>query len=118
MVSGIRQHHFAIQMPSGVAEHRHHHGKPDEERHAAEHQEAGDDQPPGSHWHRIGGDGAQRREHRFDRAHIPIDPGRAKTVFLPEKLHATGGGPRRHDRLSIFLLLRVWSQPWRNLGPR
>jgi hypothetical protein len=41
-----------------------------------------------------------------------------ENVFPPEKLHATGGGPRRHDRLSMFLLLRVCSQPWRNLGPR
>jgi hypothetical protein len=53
-----------------------------------------------------------------DAAMSAMGPGRAKTFFLPEKLHATGGGPRRHDRLSMFLLLRVCSQAWRNLGPR
>ena len=47
-----------------------------------------------------------------------FDPGRVKTVFLPQKPHATRSDRRRHDRLSIFLLYRVWSQPWRNLGPR
>ena len=35
------------------------------------------------------------------------DPGRAKTFFLPEKLHATGGGPRRHDRLSMFSVVNL-----------
>jgi len=45
-------------------------------------------------------------------------PGRVKTIFLPQKLRATGDDPRRHDGLSIFLLDRVWSQPGRNLGPR
>ena len=33
-----------------------------------------------------------------------FDPGRVKTFFLPQKLHATGRDPRRRDRLSIFLL--------------
>jgi hypothetical protein len=47
-----------------------------------------------------------------------VGTGRVKTIFLPQELHATGGDPRRHDRLSIFLLYRVWSQPGRNLGPR
>src|SRR5260370_37767370 len=43
------------------------------------------------------------------------DPGRVKTFFLPKKLHATGRDPRRRDRLSIFLVYRVWSQSGRNL---
>ena len=47
-----------------------------------------------------------------------MGPGCVKTFFLPQKLHATGDDPRRHDGLSIFLLYRVWSQPGRNLGPR
>src|SRR3954468_17902959 len=38
-------------------------------------------------------------------------PGCVKTVFLPQKPHATGDDPRRHDGLSVFLLYRVWSQP-------
>jgi hypothetical protein len=46
------------------------------------------------------------------------DPGCVKTFFRPQKLHATGDDPRRHDGLSIFLLYRVWSQSWRDLGPR
>jgi hypothetical protein len=41
-----------------------------------------------------------------------------KNVFPPPKLHATGGDPRRHDGLRIFLLYRVRSQPGRKLGPR
>jgi hypothetical protein len=41
-----------------------------------------------------------------------------KTFLLPQKLHATGGDPRRHDGLSIFLLYRVQSQPGRKLGSR
>src|SRR5258705_13122830 len=45
-----------------------------------------------------------------------FDPGRVETFFVSQKLHATGRhGPRR-DRLSLFLLYRVWSQPGRNLG--
>jgi hypothetical protein len=47
----------------------------------------------------------------------PFDPGRVETFFVPQKLHATGrDGPRR-DRLSLFLLYRVWSQCGRNLKP-
>jgi len=46
-----------------------------------------------------------------------FDPGRVETFFDPQKLHATGrDGPRR-DRLSLFLLYRVWSQSGRNLKP-
>ena len=45
-------------------------------------------------------------------------PGCVKTFFRPQKLHATGDDPRRHDGLSIFLQYRVWSQSWRDLGPR
>jgi|SRR6267143_6871232 len=45
-------------------------------------------------------------------------PDCVKTFFLPQKLHATGDDPRRHDGLSIFLLYRVRSQPGRKLGPR
>src|ERR1700716_3605526 len=44
--------------------------------------------------------------------------GCVKTFFLPQKLHATGNYPRRHDGLSIFLPCRVQSQPGRKLGPR
>jgi hypothetical protein len=50
---------------------------------------------------------------------ITGDPqsGRVETFFDPQKLHATGrNGPRR-DRLSLFLLYRVWSQSGRNLKP-
>jgi hypothetical protein len=46
------------------------------------------------------------------------DPGRVKTFFLPQKLHAAGRNPRRRDRLSLFLLYRVRSQSGRNLAPR
>ena len=35
-------------------------------------------------------------------------PGRVKTFFLPQKLHATVRDPRRRDRVSIFLLYRVF----------
>src|SRR6266480_10360 len=45
-------------------------------------------------------------------------PDCVKTFFLPQKQHATGDDPRRHDGLSIFLLDRVRSQPGRKLGPR
>jgi hypothetical protein len=44
-------------------------------------------------------------------------PGRVKTFFLPQKLQAAGRDPRGRDRLSIFLLYRVWSQSGRNLEP-
>jgi transposase IS116/IS110/IS902 family protein len=37
--------------------------------------------------------------------------------FSPPKTARNQGDPRRHDRLSIFFLYRVWS-PGRNLGPR
>jgi hypothetical protein len=47
-----------------------------------------------------------------------FDPDCVKTAFLPQKLHATGDDPRRHDGLRIFLLYRVRSQPRRKLGPR
>src|SRR5258705_9903065 len=46
-----------------------------------------------------------------------LGPGRVKTFFLPQKLQATGRDPRRRDRLSIFLVYRVWSQSGRNLEP-
>jgi hypothetical protein len=39
-----------------------------------------------------------------------FDPGRVKTFFLPQKLQAAGRDPHGRDRLSIFLLYRVWSQ--------
>ena len=45
-------------------------------------------------------------------------PGRVKTFFLPQKLHAAGRNSRRRDRLSLFLLYRVRSQSGRNLAPR
>jgi hypothetical protein len=47
-----------------------------------------------------------------------LGPGRVKTFFLPQKLHAAGRNPRRRDRLSLFLLYRVRSQSGRNLAPR
>jgi hypothetical protein len=46
-----------------------------------------------------------------------LGPGRVKTFFLPQKLQAAGRDPRGRDRLSIFLLYRVWSQSGRNLEP-
>ena len=36
-----------------------------------------------------------------------LGPGCVKTFFRPQKLHASGDDPRRHDGLSIFLLYRV-----------
>ena len=46
-------------------------------------------------------------------AHFALGPGRVETFFVS---HATGrDGPRR-DRLSLFLLYRVWNQEGRNLG--
>jgi hypothetical protein len=42
-----------------------------------------------------------------------VGPGRVKTFFLPQKLHAAGRNPRRRDRLSLFLLYRVRSQSGR-----
>ena len=47
-----------------------------------------------------------------------FDPRRVKTFFFPQKLYATGRDPGRRDRLSIFLLYRVWSQSGHNIGPR
>jgi Flp pilus assembly protein TadG len=46
-----------------------------------------------------------------------LEPGRVKTFFLPQKLQAAGRDPRGRDRLSIFLLYRVWSQSGRNFEP-
>jgi hypothetical protein len=46
------------------------------------------------------------------------DPGRVKTFFILQKLHAAGRDPRRRDHLSLFWLYRVWSQSGRNLGLR
>ena len=46
------------------------------------------------------------------------DPGRVKTFFLPQELHATGDDPHQHDGLNIIFLYRVRSQPGRKLGPR
>jgi hypothetical protein len=54
----------------------------------------------------------------IDTAWSALGPDCVKTFCLPLKLHATGDDPRRHDDLSIFLLYRVWSQPWCKLGPR
>ena len=36
---------------------------------------------------------------------------RVKTFFLPQKLHATGDDPRRHDGLTIFLLVESGVNP-------
>ena len=47
-----------------------------------------------------------------------FDPGRVKTFFVLQELHAAGRDPRRRDHLSIFWLYRLWSQSGRNLGPR
>src|SRR5258706_11626973 len=44
-------------------------------------------------------------------------PGRVKTFFLHQILHATRRDPRRRDRLSIFLLYRVWRQYGHNFCP-
>ena len=51
--------HFAIQMPSRMAEHRHHHHKPEERRQRADPGQPGHDQSPHRH-----GDGI--REHHLD----------------------------------------------------
>jgi hypothetical protein len=59
----------------------------------------------------------EERKLDFGAARSAFDPGRVETFFDPQKLHATGrDGPRR-DRLSLFLLYRVWSQSGRNLKP-
>jgi len=68
-----------------------------------------------------GGDDVRFRgnngKHRLYMSISSFDPGRVETFFVPQKLHATGrDGPRR-DRLSLFLLYRVWSQSGRNLKP-
>jgi hypothetical protein len=47
-----------------------------------------------------------------------MGPGRVKTFFVLQELHAAGRDPRRRDHLSIFWLYRLWSQSGRNLGPR
>src|SRR6266404_8449505 len=59
--------------------------------------------------------GEQRTSH-FKLVTSVDDPGRVETFFVPQKLHAGRDGPRR-DRLSVFLLYRVWSQSGRNLKP-
>src|SRR5882757_8642858 len=47
-----------------------------------------------------------------------LDPGRVKTFFIFQELHAAWRDPRRRDHLRIFWLYRVWSKSGRNLGPR
>src|SRR5882672_2510600 len=42
--------------------------------------------------------------------------GCVKTFFLPQKLHATGDDPRRHDGLSIFLLIESGVNPGASSG--
>jgi hypothetical protein len=55
----------------------------------------------------------QSGKHMLVLSSSQFDPGRVETFFVPQKLHATGrDGPRR-DRLSVFLLYRVWSQSGR-----
>ena len=44
------------------------------------------------------------------------DPARVETFFVSQKLHTTGRDEPRRDRLSLFLLYRVWNQEGRNLG--
>jgi hypothetical protein len=59
----------------------------------------------------------QSGKHLLTLSFSGFDPARVETFFVPQKLHATGrDGPRR-DRLSVFLLYRVWSQSGRNLKP-
>jgi hypothetical protein len=48
---------------------------------------------------------------------VSFGPRPCKNVFSPPKLQAAGRDPRGRDRLSIFLLYRVWSQSGRNLEP-
>jgi len=43
-------------------------------------------------------------------------PARVETFFVSQKLHTTGRDEPRRDRLSLFLLYRVWNQEGRNLG--
>jgi hypothetical protein len=45
-----------------------------------------------------------------------FDPARVETFFVSQKLHTTGRDEPRRDRLSLFLLYRVWNQEGRNLG--
>jgi hypothetical protein len=45
-----------------------------------------------------------------------LGPARVETFFVPQKLHTTGRDEPRRDRLSLFLLYRVWNQEGRNLG--
>jgi hypothetical protein len=40
-----------------------------------------------------------------------LGPGCVKTFFRPQKLHATGDDPRRHDGLTIFLLIESGVNP-------
>jgi hypothetical protein len=44
------------------------------------------------------------------------DPGCVKTFFLPQKLHATGDYPRRHDGLSIFFFVESRVNPGASSG--
>jgi hypothetical protein len=61
--------------------------------------------------------GAGQMKFLFGPPTSAMGPGRVETFFVPQKLQATEhDGPRR-DRLSLFLLYRVWSQSGRNLGP-
>ena len=50
------------------------------------------------------------------RAMSVLGPGCVKTFFLPQKLHVTGDGPRRHDGLSVFLRYRVGVNPGASPG--
>jgi hypothetical protein len=45
-----------------------------------------------------------KRTYRGRRISVAIDPGRVKTFFILQKLHAAGRDPRRRDHLSIFWL--------------
>lgn len=49
-------------------------------------------------------------------SYVACDPGCVKTFFLPQKLHATGDYPRRHDGLSIFFFVESRVNPGASSG--
>src|SRR3977135_500016 len=58
----------------------------------------------------------ENRKSWADRQTNANDPGCVKTFFLPQKLHATGDYPRRHDGLSIFFFVESRVNPGASSG--
>ena len=58
----------------------------------------------------------QKRKSLLNNPRSVDDPARVETFFVSQKLHTTGRDEPRRDRLSLFLLYRVWNQEGRNLG--